>query len=198
MEIQSKKKRYVPISERNSVLPPLPSTSTEPGRTKSRCRYHCGYECVEQLILTHQKTCFGHPRREMDDMPGIRYNYTCNYCGRTCHRMFDVLKHFKFGLCLPELPPLLENKRKREWPITVEKSCYHCGNIFSGRKSNIDRHFKRKSECNNKRTQLIAENNSFEVTQQIEIDEVNSIDPIAYQTIFNILPAACSKRKLAP
>lgn len=157
------------------MLPPLPSTSAE---NLSKCRYHCGHECAKALILTHQRACVGNPRYELDHMASVKYTYTCNHCR---HRLFDMLKHFRYGTCLPDLPALPKNKRKREWPITVVKMCHHCSTIFST-KYNADRHFSRMLACQERKNEIITENDSDELYEQFQIDEINNIDPMAVQS----------------
>lgn len=196
-KLHAKKERYVPVSKQHLMLPPLPSANQD--SNMARCRYYCGYECHQKLILTHQQGCGGRPRYEMEYMPGMKFTYTCNICHRSCGRMFDMLKHFQFGMCLPELPPFLANKRKRAWPISLVKTCYNCDTVCST-KYNVDRHFSRKAACEKWQNELIAENNSAEVKAQIDIEEMIDLDPMVNQPVHDLLstpPRIRSKRKPA-
>lgn len=178
----AKKEKYMAVSKQKFLLPPLPSAN--PDRNMASCRYHCGYECKQNLMFTHQQVCGGRPRYELEHMPGMKFNYTCNICQRSCGRMFEMLKHFKFSQCLPEIPPLLANKRKREWPITLVITCCNCNTICST-KYNVNRHFERNAACKRQKQELVALYDSAKARKQIDIEEMIDLDPMANQPIQN-------------
>lgn len=175
------KKQYMAVSKQKFLLPPLPSANHDDSNMAS-CRYHCGYDCKYNLMFTHQQVCGGRPRYEMEHMPGMKFNYTCNICQRSCGRMFEMLKHFKFSQCLPEIPPLQANKRKREWPITLVIACCNCETICST-KYNVNRHFARNKACERQKQELVALYDSAKVKEQIDIEEMIDFDPMANQPI---------------